>query len=329
MLINEYASANDLLQAMHVMTNWRAAHGYSLNTFQATLRQKLGQIDPEALVGQRLKRAPSIIAKLKRFDTMKLHQMQDIAGLRAIVGTVPKLRRLHQNYQGSHFAHQLVKTHDYVAEPKLDGYRSIHLVYKYKNPRAPEYDNLHVELQLRTKLQHAWATAVETVDAFLGEAIKAGRPGADWAEFFKLASAAFSHSEKSPLLVEFDGVPIPQLQTWLSESERRLGVLLRLRGFSVAADRITKSGRSKASYHLVVLNTKDRVLNIKSYSLAEQEEANKAYAECEARVRDGEPFDPVLIAGGTVDALRKSYPNYFLDTVVFVRRIERILQHGF
>ena len=54
-------------EAYQVLTNWRACHSYPINTFQATLRQKLRGIDAGALVAQRLKRTPSIINKLKRF----------------------------------------------------------------------------------------------------------------------------------------------------------------------------------------------------------------------------------------------------------------------
>lgn len=312
-----------------VLTNWRAAHGYPLNTFQATLRNKLKRIDPSAIVGERLKRAPSVIAKLQRFDSMKLHQMQDIAGLRGIVASMPKLRRLHEDYEQSRFSHQLVKTYDYVANPKPDGYRSIHLVYRYRNPLAPEYDNLNVELQLRTQLQHAWATAVETVDAYLGQAIKAGRPGEKWAEFFKLAGAAFARIEKSPMPDGLDDAPPRALWGWLRKVERDLGVLVKLQGFRVATDQIIKSGRSKASYHLVVLDTANRVLRIRSFSLSEQESANDAYAEQEQRAAAGAPIDAVLVTGGTVDTLRKSYPNYFLDTDVFVRRLEKVFRDGY
>ena len=112
---------------------------------------------------------------------MRLNQMQDIAGIRAVVTSVARLRKLQESYVNSGFAHELVNTKDYIDRPKADGYRSVHLIYRYHNRRAVAYENLHVELQLRTQLQHAWATAVETVDAFMGQAIKAGRPTLDWA----------------------------------------------------------------------------------------------------------------------------------------------------
>ena len=70
------------LGAYEVLANWRACHGYPINTFQATLRTRLKKIDPEALVAQRLKRTPSILSKLTRFKGMSLARMQDIGGLR-------------------------------------------------------------------------------------------------------------------------------------------------------------------------------------------------------------------------------------------------------
>ena len=75
LLENPYdPDANDIL------TNWRASHGYPVNTFQATLRLRLRKIDAKAIVAQRIKRTPAILSKLNRFNTMRLSQMQDIGG---------------------------------------------------------------------------------------------------------------------------------------------------------------------------------------------------------------------------------------------------------
>ena len=293
--------------ATEVLTNWRAIHGYPLNTFQATLRDKLRFIDTSAVVGQRLKRAPSVLAKLRRFRTMKLPQMQDIAGLRAIVSSLYKVRRLHQNYLDSRFEHFLVNEKDYTQEPKDDGYRSIHLVYEYESRRTPFYNGLHVELQLRSKLQHAWATAVETVDAFMGEAIKAGRPTEQWGKFFLAASGAFAISEKAPVPKSFTGVPAHDLADHLRDLEKKLDVLAKLNGFTVAADRITTSGAPTSSYHLVVLDMGKRRLTIKSFASTRQEDANIEYAAVEEQVRAGAHLNPVLITGGSVRGLRKAY----------------------
>ncbi len=115
-----------------------------------------------------------------------------------------------------------------------------------------------------------------------------------------------------------------QIVRRLKSVEAKLNVITLLRGFSVAADKIHQSGRSSSSYHLVILNTERSVLNIKSFPVRELEQATAAYEAAEARTAKGEPIDAVLVAGGGVDQLRRTYPNYFLDARVFVQRISAL-----
>lgn len=103
-------SASEQEWASRVLANWRACHGYPINTFQATLRDKLKPIDENAIVAQRLKRAPSIILKLRRFNGMKLARMQDIGGLRAVVGSVEQVNKLEDAYRKSRFKHELTSS---------------------------------------------------------------------------------------------------------------------------------------------------------------------------------------------------------------------------
>jgi ppGpp synthetase/RelA/SpoT-type nucleotidyltranferase len=74
-------------EALETINHYRAVHYYPLNTFKVTLRRKAESIDPDRLVAQRIKLLSSIHAKLARFSTIRLSQMQDIGGYRAIVGT--------------------------------------------------------------------------------------------------------------------------------------------------------------------------------------------------------------------------------------------------
>ena len=104
---NRKISNDDLWEAYVLLSNWRAIHSYPINTFQATLRNKLKKIEPNSLVAQRLKRIPSIIKKLNRFENMQLTRMQDIGGLRAVVTNLNKVRELEQNYRSSRFQHTL------------------------------------------------------------------------------------------------------------------------------------------------------------------------------------------------------------------------------
>jgi len=76
---------DDLIHTYDVLSNGRSCHGYPINTFQATLRSRLNRIDDGGIVAQRLKLAPSIVAKLRRFPHMKLSTMQNIGGLPGMV----------------------------------------------------------------------------------------------------------------------------------------------------------------------------------------------------------------------------------------------------
>ncbi|MBI5520588.1 MAG: RelA/SpoT domain-containing protein [Desulfovibrio sp.] len=310
--------------ALDVLANWRASHSYPINTFQATLRKKLKGIDRTGIVAERLKRTLSIIAKLERYQSMELARMQDIGGLRAIVRGVAQVRMLEILYREAKFEHELTNSKDYISSPKPDGYRGVHLIYRYKNKRAPDYDGLHVELQLRTKLQHAWATAVETMGTFLRQALKSGLGDEEWRVFFELTSAGFAKIEKCPAVPDYETLSMPEICIQVAESERKLRVLEKLRGFSVAANRITE-GKGQGSYHLVMLNYDDKSVTITPYSVSRLAQANKDYAEVELRARNGEPVEAVLVSAGPIKALKKAYPNYFLDTHDFIKQVRKML----
>ena len=162
----------DFERAWRVIENWRVAHRYPLNAFHMTLRNRARHIDRNALTAQRLKRMPSIFRKLfrKQTKTMHLTQMQDIGGCRAVLRNLAHVKRLVWAYDTKPLRSELSKRRDYIESPKDDGYRSVHLMYRYSGrASSSHWNNLRVEIQIRTKLQHAWATAVETVDAFIGE----------------------------------------------------------------------------------------------------------------------------------------------------------------
>jgi ppGpp synthetase/RelA/SpoT-type nucleotidyltranferase len=87
---------------------------------------------------------------------------------------------------------------DYIQSSRdADGYRSLHLIYKYRNIKNPSYDGLRIELQIRTKLQHIWATAVETMGTLLGQALKYRQGEEAWQDFL-LSHRLLLHTWKVP-----------------------------------------------------------------------------------------------------------------------------------
>ncbi len=278
----------------------------------------------QSSLAQRLKRAPSIILKLQRFDGMKLARMQDIGGLRAVVGSVAKVKELEAAYRSARFKHVLASSKNYLDESKEDGYRSIHVIYRYVNDGAPTYNGLSLELQLRTRLQHAWATAVETMGTFLGQALKSGQGEGEWRSFFAKAGAALAIVEETAPVPGFENLSSDDVFGEVASAESRLRVLQKLRGFAIAADKITTE-RGQGAYHLIVLDSAKRTVSIRPYPIARLEQANIDYATIEQRTKAGEAIEAVLVSAGPIDALRKAYPNYFLDTQEFVMQIQTII----
>lgn len=312
--------------ALEVLDNWRASHSFPLNTLQMGLRQKARGIYASALVAQRLKRVPSILAKLKRFERMNLSRMQDIGGCRAVLRSLGEVRRLRDTYRDSSAKHRLVNEKDYISQPKSSGYRGIHLVYRFSSDYSPQYEGLQIEIQLRSRRQHAWATAVETVGTFLRQALKASEGEGRWLDFFALAGTAFALVEGGP--------PVPGTPTdWtelaheIARVETELDARQKLRAYGSAL-RLTEEPGKKAHYYLLSLHPQERSLTVRGYRRQELEQATVDYLDAERQLSLFSASEAVLVAAESLDALRRAYPNYFLDTEVFLNELDSFLAQG-
>lgn len=323
LLAEQGTNSSDIDWAQGVLSNWRSCHGYPINTFQATLRAKLRTLDRKAFVVQRLKRTPSIIEKLRRYPSMKLITMQDIGGLRAVVSSLTQARKLEASYRRSRFKHQLFSSYDYIVTPKDSGYRSLHLIYRYRNPIAPEYDGLLLELQIRSRLQHSWATAVETMGTFFQQALKASEGPEEWLDFFAITGSAFAILEKSRRVPGYEAMGPRETFRSVTREAKRLDVHNHLRAYSIAADAIA-SDRKSGSYFLVVLNMHKRTVSIRAFGKQRLDDASNAYTLVEGEINSGAPLQAVLVSAESVDVLRRGYPNYFLDSAQFLKNLNDV-----
>ncbi len=278
----------------------------------------LDVIDEKGLVAQRLKRSPSIVSKLKRFSGMQLSRMQDIGGLRAVVSDMDKVGKLCESYKGSRFSHKLVGEKNYINEPKETGYRGIHLIYTYKNKRVPQYNGLHIELQIRTALQHTWATSVETVGTFIDHALKSSEGPDEWLDFFALTGSAFALYENCPPVPGYEMLSKKDTYTQVISTARNLDVATRLQAFTIATSSITE-GKTSGNYHIVILKPEEKTVEIESFGRRKLSEANERYSEHEKLINSGDNRQIVLVSSGSIDSLKQAYPNYFLDTQEFFK----------
>ena len=210
---------------------------------------------PGVIVAQRLKRTPSTVAKLRRFTSMKLSRMQDIGGARAVLPTVSEVDDLRDRYrqQDRRSKHAFVAEKDYIRQPKSSGYRGVHLVYRYGSSENPAYNGLQVEIQLRTRLQHAWATAVEKVGAFLGQSLKSSEGSQSWLRFFELAGSIFAREEGSPAAPNVP-IDVAMLLAETRTAARKSRVAKRLGAFSSTLDVVGVQYVPARGYVLLVLD---------------------------------------------------------------------------
>lgn len=304
-------------RAMVIINNWRSSHGYPLNTFQMNLRGVGRKFEHDVLVAQRIKRLSSIRHKLDRFPNMKLSQMQDLGGCRAIFRDIESVSKVCDYYTDeSSVKHELVSLDDYVGEPKGSGYRGVHLVYRYFSDKGKTaYNGLKIEMQLRSQFQHAWATAVETVGMFSGQALKSSIGDEDWKRFFSLMGSAIAMRERCPLV---PGTPKvgKDLREEIREHVMKLKVAERLDGYRNAMHNISTASQD-AFYFLMQLDPKVSQLSVRGFRRSQAELAEAEYAKAEQLSRENSGTDAVLVSVESVNALSKAYPNYFADTGLF------------
>ncbi len=322
-LASAFVPSEDLDGALSIINNWRASHHFPLNTFRTNLRRKAA-VFPDAVIAQRVKRLRAIQHKLRKHtkNPIALSEMQDIGGCRAVVKNPAQVAKLHKAFLESDIKHTLVRQDDYITRPKFSGYRGIHLVYAYESDRKETYNGLQIEIQIRTQLQHAWATAVEIVGFFRRELLKSSEGDHIWKHFFKLMAAEICFEEKTGL-----GIPdIPndrdQLRDQIRRCTAKLDAINYLGTIGKGVAELIEVETKDAHYFLMELDTNKKQLRITGFKLNAGPKATMDYAEVERVVFGSEEHDAVLVSAESMADLRRAYINYFLDMQSFIKLVE-------
>lgn len=323
--IDPTASLADRELALVVINNWRSSHRFPLNTHQVNLRRLSGESDADFLVAQRIKRLPSIVHKLERFQGMDLARVQDIGGCRAVLSSVDAVRDVAKAYKSRRTRSELAREDWYIDQPQKTGYRGVHLVYKYRGDRTRAWDNLKVEVQVRSRLQHAWATAVETVSTFTRQALKSNQGEDEWLRFFALMGSALAMREGT---TPVPGTPTDprELGRELRRYSQQLQVQSRLNAFGATLQQAAEEFNTKGRAFILELKVQetDAALRIRSYNNARI--ATDEYNALERVAETEQGMDVVLVSVASLASLRRAYPNYFLDTAFFLEAVNEAIQ---
>ena len=306
-------------EASIILQEFRAIHQHPMALFRHLIDRKLKNHKIDALVSQRLKRIPSIIKKLKIQKTMNLSQMQDIGGLRIVVNSINEVNLIRDSIKkvethGS-FKFSFDKQKNYIETPPESGYRSIHIVYKY-DKNIPTEKQCRVEIQIRTKLQHSWATAVEVTGTYLNQSLKQSFGDEKYLDIFKKISKLFISVDRKDIGIDY------KLANELKKDIENVQLLDKLQNFRIVTKHF--SNNSTGQYLLLKMDFEQQEVEIAQYAKAKFEQANKYYSQIELEYWDNKAIEVVLLSIQDIKKLEQSYPNYFMDTAEFIKNLEKM-----
>ena len=326
--------------AINVAQSWRAQHAEATQRCFLTMLNCSEQFS-ESVCTYRLKRISSIVNKLQRPRThLKLGELDDIGGCRLILRTNAQVDQA-ANLLKSKISLKQSGTNggekDYIISPPESGYRSRHLLSKVKTGTM----SYQVEIQIRTQLQHYWATAVEEAGEiydieYKSPEVRRMSTGEDEERirFFQIVSSLFATEEHSPQIPGFERPRdelIEELQT-LKCSSRLLDDLITSTD-SVLPPILPQN--DDTNLFLLKLSREDQYLDIEAFRRDQLSEALRRYGDLEDRIEaniasgigTGDGYDNVvLVYAEDSRQLGIAYPNYSTNIRHFVDKVKGYLQ---
>jgi hypothetical protein len=169
---------------------------------------------------------------------------------------------------------------------------------------------------MRSIRQHAWASAVETVDFFAKQKIKSGISEGEWAQFFTLFGNSIAEMENQPLAANVSSGE--ELRRELREVADSLRVIKNLRAWARARHVLSLTDTKGAKFFLVQLDTDSMKVTVTGFSQKRQQAAQAAYTLAEKAVALHPGRQAVLVGAESVAELRRAYASFVVEPKVFI-----------
>lgn len=332
----------NLNDAFGVLSYWRFSYEKPLENALDKLQPVVKGIDDKAIFAKRLKRFPSIVLKLQRFPKMNLKNMQDIGGCRVVLANSKKviqvsrlLRKMPEFKWDDGF-----RLKDYIERPKPDGYRSMHIIGRFSDALGKEKK---IEVQLRTRIQHYWATALEIIDLFTKQSLKTNQGQKLWSEFFVHVSRQFAIMDSIPIFeklsdkekkIQYISRLIKDKNSASSvltvcDTSRELNVIDILRAFAnslkIIGDELSTIGSD--GYVLLEMDIIKKSVSYTIFGENDSKEAQDIYTETEKITADRNSNIVVaLVYANAVGGIKEAYPNFFADSSKFSEHLTFITE---
>ena len=347
-----------------ILDSWRHQHEEPAQIF---FKKLVGIINkyPDSMATYRLKRKESILKKLYRSNgNFELGAMDDIAGCRVIVNSVSEVYEVYNEILNLKKAKEIdiKKTKDYIKNPEESGYRSLHIIVKQTLTQEDIDRQYRIELQIRTKLQHYWSTAVEAMSEI--DNVEYKDPTLiskgniriqSCLQFFKVISELFDCCENDDARSKSKEKFVNSVRT--NDNFKEIIEDLKAARSSVTINMQKNSAQGGEGLYLLELSRETQELTIHSYTMDCVEKAitnynskenssisNKANKiQYDTEIDSGSvnkdltvekpdaqtsyitSINRVLIYAKNKDQLGDTYPNYSYNIEKFIEKVEELI----
>lgn len=184
---------------------------------------------------------------------------------------------------------------------------------------------MFVEIQLRTQIQHLWATAVETMDIFRGVSMKTDEDKTYWHDFFCLVSAVFARAEGENALDVYRRDDLFALCGMLEKTIIDNNIFGYISSVALTSLAISDEKKIRGAYYVVMnLNFDTKICNIFRFKEADYATATQKYQDLEGKLAKNGSV--VLVSVNDLRKIKDAYPNYFVDLSKFIEVIKFTLE---
>jgi ppGpp synthetase/RelA/SpoT-type nucleotidyltranferase len=307
------------LDVFAVANAWRDSHVYPMTVMRRTLAAQVRKSGVHAVTAARVKQMRSIRKKVRE-QTIGIDRMQDLGGCRVIVTTMAQVDSVAAMCLNA-FPHDFVRQKDYTREIKELGYRSNHMIYRFR-PRDDEeavFEGRFIELQIRTRLQHSWATAAEAIGVFRNEDFKHGEGDPKWLRLLRLAADEFALTEGC--ISDETLTRRKQRVAEIRDLDQDIDALRTLESVNVAFRSAEGLKFAEKAKYLVITQTPETgQVSVRGF---DDPRMGAAHYDVADRMAVG-GMNSVLVQVDHVENLQAAYPNYFGDVKVFTDNLRRI-----
>jgi putative GTP pyrophosphokinase len=171
--VDEQRLADELKELQRGLTRFRLRYKFAIDevtTKISILRQEFEEThdhSPIEHVRSRLKSPESLFAKMARIECAPTlenieREVRDIAGVRVVCPFVSDVYWISDMLTSQQDV-TVLEVEDYIADPKPNGYRSLHQIIAIPVFLSDRTEHVPVELQIRTIAMDFWASVEHTI----------------------------------------------------------------------------------------------------------------------------------------------------------------------